>query len=37
MAFKFKTFAAVGALIGSLALVGCGQDRKRYQTTLKSA
>ncbi|MGQ7168540.1 hypothetical protein ACUOCP_11735, partial [Escherichia sp. R-CC3] len=23
MAFKFKTFAAVGALIGSLALVGC--------------
>jgi len=28
MAFKFKTFAAVGALIGSLALVGCGQDEK---------
>ncbi|MFG7415710.1 hypothetical protein, partial [Klebsiella pneumoniae] len=26
MAFNFKTFAAVGALIGSLALVGCGQD-----------
>ncbi|MDU1757168.1 MAG: hypothetical protein E6816_21410, partial [Citrobacter sp.] len=25
MAFKFKTIAAVGALIGSLALVGCGQ------------
>ena len=24
----FKTFAAVGALIGSLALVGCGQDEK---------
>ncbi|MEY5545610.1 hypothetical protein WI902_18270, partial [Salmonella enterica subsp. enterica serovar Corvallis] len=24
MAFKFKTFAAVGALIGSLALAGCG-------------
>ncbi|HIG7166374.1 TPA: hypothetical protein ACYF08_005738, partial [Klebsiella pneumoniae] len=24
MAFNFKTFAAVGALIGSLALVGCG-------------
>ena len=28
MAFNFKTFAAVGALIGSLALVGCGQDEK---------
>jgi ABC-type metal ion transport system substrate-binding protein len=28
MAFKFKTFAAVGALIGSLALLGCGQDEK---------
>ena len=28
MAFKLKTFAAVGALIGSLALVGCGQDEK---------
>lgn len=28
MAFKFKTFAAVGALIGSLALAGCGQDEK---------
>lgn len=28
MAFKFKTFAAVGALIGLLALVGCGQDEK---------
>lgn len=28
MAFNFKTFAAVGALIGSLALVGCGQDVK---------
>lgn len=36
MAFKFKTFAAVGALIGSLALVGCGQDEK-IQITLKSA
>lgn len=36
MAFKFKTFAAVGALIGSLALVGCGQDKK-IQITLKSA
>lgn len=36
MAFKFKTFAAVGPLIGSLALVGCGQDEK-IQTTLKSA
>lgn len=35
MAFKFKTFAAVG-LIGSLALVGCGQDEK-IQITLKSA
>ena len=28
MAFNFKTFAAVGALIGSLALVGCGQEEK---------
>lgn len=28
MAFKLKTFAAAGALIGSLALVGCGQDEK---------
>ena len=28
MAFKLKTLAAVGALIGSLALVGCGQDEK---------
>lgn len=36
MAFKFKTFAAVGALIGSLALVGCGR-MKKIQTTLKSA
>ncbi len=34
MAFKFKTFAAVGALIGSLALVGCGQDEK-IRTTSK--
>lgn len=36
MAFNFKTFAAVGALIGSLALVGCGQDEK-IRTILKSA
>ncbi|QBH95674.1 MetQ/NlpA family lipoprotein [Limnobaculum zhutongyuii] len=28
MLFKFKTFAAVGALIGSLALAGCGQEEK---------
>lgn len=28
MAFKLKTFAAVGALIGSLALAGCGQEEK---------
>lgn len=28
MSFKFKTFAAVGALIGSLALAGCGQEEK---------
>lgn len=28
MAFNFKTFAAVGALISSLALVGCGQDER---------
>lgn len=33
MAFKFKTFAAVGALIGSLALVGCGQDEKILTTS----
>ncbi len=32
MAFNFKTFAAVGALIGSLALVGCGQDEKRSES-----
>ena len=37
MAFNFKTFAAVGALIGSLALVGCGQDEKKILTILKSA
>lgn len=36
MAFKFKTIAAVGALIGSLALVGCGQDEK-IRTTSKLA
>ena len=36
MAFKLKTFAAVGALIGSLTLVGCGQDEK-IRTTLKWA
>lgn len=36
MAFNFKTFAAVGALIGSLALVGCGQDEK-IRIILKSA
>ncbi len=29
MAFKFKTIVgSYGALIGSLALVGCGQDEK---------
>lgn len=32
MAFKFKTFAAVGALIGSLALAGCGQDEKESES-----
>ena len=37
MAFNFKTFAAVGALIGSLALVGCGQDEKKIRIILKSA
>ncbi len=37
MAFNFKkTFAAVGALIGSLALVGCGQ-MKKIRIILKSA
>jgi len=30
MVFKFKTFAAAGALIGALALVGCGQDEKDH-------
>ncbi len=35
MAFKFKTFAAVGALLGSLALVGCGR-MKRIRITSKS-
>jgi len=28
MSFNFKTFAAVGALIGTLALVGCDQKEK---------
>lgn len=28
MALNFKNFAAISALIGSLALVGCGQDEK---------
>ena len=28
MSFKFKTFAAVGALLGTLALAGCGQEEK---------
>ncbi|WP_338561340.1 MetQ/NlpA family lipoprotein [Erwinia sp. E_sp_B04_7] len=28
MSFNFKTFAAVGALIGTLALVGCDQQEK---------
>ena len=28
MSLKFKSIAAIGALIGSLALVGCGQDEK---------
>ncbi|KEY60133.1 MetQ/NlpA family lipoprotein [Serratia sp. DD3] len=28
MSLKFKSIAAVGALIGTLALVGCGQDEK---------
>ncbi|WP_159565856.1 MetQ/NlpA family lipoprotein [Budvicia diplopodorum] len=29
MSFKLKTFAAVGVLIGSLALAGCGQEEKK--------
>ena len=37
MAFKFKTFAAVGALIGSLALVGCGQDEKDPNSRLQKS
>ncbi len=32
MAFKFKTFAAVGALIGSLALVGITGLARRYHS-----
>ncbi|PVZ85385.1 methionine ABC transporter substrate-binding protein MetQ [Serratia sp. S1B] len=28
MSLKFKSIAAIGALIGTLALVGCGQDEK---------
>ncbi|AGB83706.1 D-methionine-binding lipoprotein metQ precursor [Serratia rubidaea] len=28
MSLKFKSIAAIGALIGSLALAGCGQDEK---------
>ncbi|MBS0848571.1 MetQ/NlpA family lipoprotein [Citrobacter sp. JGM124] len=28
MAFKLKAIAALGVLVGSLALVGCGQDEK---------
>ncbi|QCR35215.1 MetQ/NlpA family lipoprotein [Nissabacter sp. SGAir0207] len=28
MAFKFKSLAVVGALLGSLALAGCGQEEK---------
>ncbi|MDF7680064.1 MetQ/NlpA family lipoprotein [Enterobacteriaceae bacterium ESL0689] len=28
MTFNFKTIAAIGTLIGSLALMGCGQDEK---------
>lgn len=28
MSFNFKTFAAVGALIGTLALVGCDQKKR---------
>lgn len=36
MSLKFKSIAAVSALIGTLALVGCGPAEK-IQTTLKSA
>ncbi|TKI05882.1 MetQ/NlpA family lipoprotein [Martelella alba] len=28
MSFKFKTLATIGALVGVLALAGCGQDKK---------
>lgn len=36
MSFKLKSIAAVGALIGTLVLTGCGQEEK-IQTTLKLA
>lgn len=35
MSLKFKSIAAIGALIGTLALAGCGQDEK-IQTTSRS-
>lgn len=28
MSLKFKSIAAIGALIGTLALAGCGQDER---------
>lgn len=28
MSLKFKSIATIGALIGTLALAGCGQDEK---------
>lgn len=31
MSLKFKSIAAIGALIGSLALAGCGQDEKESE------
>lgn len=34
MSLKFKSIAVVGALLGSLALAGCGQEEK-IQTILK--
>lgn len=33
MSFNLKKFAAVGALIGTLALVGCDQKEKDQTTS----
>ncbi len=33
MSFRFKKIAAVGALIGAIALAGCDQKRKTLTTS----